>query len=231
MDADTQYPGGDENTKEKVKLVSFDEYSLWKDFKNGDIDAYALIYQRYFFVLYNYGKKMSQDHELIKDCVQELFIKIWNNRENLTETTSIKYYLFTAMKRKLLDALRKPLLESISDHIDHDKASVDIEHYDADEADGSPQKDRVVRALNLLSQHQQKLLDMKFQKNLSNKEIADELGITIQSVYNAVFKALRSIRKQLSSISSIILCFFSAVSPPISMLKPKSAPTAKGGSM
>jgi RNA polymerase sigma factor (sigma-70 family) len=208
MDAETKKTGK-EGTGNKAKSVSFDEYALWKNFKSGDVGAYALIYQQYFFILFNYGKKISQDHELIKDCIQELFIKIWNNRENLNETTSIKYYLFTALKRKLLDVLRKPQLEFITDHAE-DEGSVEAIQIadDTDDDNASPQKDKVVKALNLLSQHQQKLLDMKFQKNLSNKEIADELGITIQSVYNAVFKALRSIRKQLSSLSAILFLLY-----------------------
>lgn len=188
----------------KMKSVSFDDYSLWKDFKNGDVDAYALIYQKYFFVLFNYGKKMCQDHDLIKDCIQELFIKIWNNRENLSETTSIKYYLFTSLRRKLLDVLRKPRVEMTSDHDVDGAGLLDIPQ-DEEEDGGIMQKDKVAQALNRLSQHQQKLLDLKFQKNLSNQEIAEELGISIQSVYNAVFKALRSIRKHLSSVTIITI--------------------------
>jgi RNA polymerase sigma factor (sigma-70 family) len=195
------------NSGAKGKSIDFDEYSLWHDFKKGDVNAYALIYQKYFFILFSYGKKISQDHELVKDCIQELFIKIWNNRENLAETTSIKYYLFTSLRRKLLDVLRKPQLEVTSEIPENVEGNYDFsamtDFTDGDES--SPQSDKVLKALTLLSHHQQKLLDLKFQKNLSNKEIADEMGITIQSVYNAVFKALRSIRKHISSLAFIIV--------------------------
>jgi RNA polymerase sigma factor (sigma-70 family) len=185
-----------------AKHVALDEYALWMDFKRGDVNAYAVIYRKYFFVLFSYGKKLNPDHELVKDCIQELFIKIWNNRDNLSETTAIKYYLFTALKRKLLDAMRRPHIGVSSDG-DEAASIVDIE--DQPEEDVSPRKESVSKALNRLSQHQQMILDMKFQKNLSNKEIADELGIGIQSVYNAVFKALRSIRKHLSTLTVIII--------------------------
>lgn len=188
----------------KVKEIALDEYALWKDFRKGDMNAYAAIYKKYFFVLFSYGKKLNADHELVKDCIQELFIKIWNNRENLSETTAIKYYLFTALKRKLLDVVRKPTYEV--DMEEADEASLFIDMVDAPvHDDDNPQKESVLKALNRLSSHQQKILDMKFQKNLSNKEIADELGIGIQSVYNAVFKALRSIRKHLASLLLLLL--------------------------
>src|SRR5438477_8459552 len=88
------------------KLVSINEFSIWNDFRSGDPSAYSLIYRKYFFALYSYGKKFSSDKELIEDCIQDLFIKIWNNRDNLNDTTSIKYYLFISLKRKLVDALK-----------------------------------------------------------------------------------------------------------------------------
>jgi RNA polymerase sigma factor (sigma-70 family) len=200
LNTDEDYPEGDEKASENV----LDDLALWKRFRSGDVGAYAFIYRKYFFILFSYGKKLNQDHELVKDCIQELFIKIWNNRENLSETTAIKYYLFTALKRKLLDVMRKPNLEVQIQENDETFAVVDLEDYAGQEAT-SPQKEDVLKALNRLSSHQQKILDLKFQKNLSNKEIADELGIGIQSVYNAVFKALRSIRKHLSAIAIIEL--------------------------
>lgn len=179
--------------------VARSEYSLWIAFKNGDPGAYALIYRRYFGVLFNYGKKISIDHELIKDCIQELFIKIWNNRENLSETTSIKYYLFTSLKHKLMDSLKSAYVKHAADQdaLDEDMINLIPALPESDDEMITLQRERVLHALNKLSTHQQRLLQMKFYKNLSNKEIAEELGITMQSVYNAVFKALRSLKKQI----------------------------------
>jgi RNA polymerase sigma factor (sigma-70 family) len=182
----------------EAKLISINDYLLWKNFKAGDLSAYSLIYRKYFFVLFSYGKKISSDNELIKDCIQDLFIKIWNNRENLSDTTSVKYYLFTSLKNKLLDALESPnrRLKSDEDVLEFET----IETIDSNDDAFYSQKERIFKAINKLSKHQQKVLEMKFYKNKSNHEIANELGITIQSVYNSVFKTLRSIRKQLQVV-------------------------------
>jgi RNA polymerase sigma factor (sigma-70 family) len=177
------------------KSISADEYLVWKDFKSGNLAAYSLIYRKYFFVLYNYGLKFCSDKELIKDCIQDLFIKIWNNRENLNDTTSVKYYLFTSLKNKLIDALK-----SSNQRLKMNDDVMNLEIIDDSDSESEFfyfQKEKVFRAMNKLSQHQQKVLEMKFYKNQSNQEIAQELGITIQSVYNSVFKTLRSLRKQL----------------------------------
>jgi RNA polymerase sigma factor (sigma-70 family) len=175
--------------------LSLEEYRLWKDFKNGDSNAYALIYQKYFFVLFQYGKRITSDQELVKDTIQDLFIKIWNNRNNLKETTSIRYYLLTSLKRKLLDVLRSSQvrLEFGNERIDHVLLAAVEE---AEEDYPFVQKEKVLKALDKLSEHQQKLICMKFYRNLSNQEIAEEMGITIQSVYNSVFKVLKKLRTQ-----------------------------------
>lgn len=187
----------------EVNLVSVSDFALWKSFKGGDLSAYSLIYRKYFFVLYQYGKKISDDKELIKDCIQDLFIKIWNNRESLSDTTSVKYYLFTSLKHKLLDALALPnqRLRVKMDVMDFE--TVDEAHSNHESFD--PEKEKILKAITKLSKHQQKVLELKFYKNQSNQEIAKELGITIQSVYNSVFKTLRSIRKQLLTTAILIL--------------------------
>lgn len=169
------------------------EAALWDHFKQGDEGAYALIYRRYFFDLYQYGKKISDDPDLIKDCIQDLFVKLWHNRENLNKTTSVKYYLFTSLKHKILDVLKSA---AIRYKAAEDPLELDMADENASEEPYDHRED-VLRALNTLSHHQQKLLHLKFNKQRTNQEIAAELGITIQSVYNAVFKALRLLRKQL----------------------------------
>jgi RNA polymerase sigma factor (sigma-70 family) len=178
----------------RVNALQVGEATLWEHFKQGDEGAYALIYRRYFFDLYQYGKKISDDQDLIKDCIQDLFVKLWHNRENLNQTTSVKYYLFTSLKHKILDVLKSA---AIRYRAAEDLLELDMADENANDEVYDDQREDMLRALNTLSRHQQKLLHLKFNKQRTNQEIAAELGITIQSVYNAVFKALRSLRKQL----------------------------------
>lgn len=186
-------------------LQAEQEIILWRDFRKGDRAAYAAIYKKYFLVLYQYGKKVSNDHELVKDTIQDLFIKLWNNRENLQETTSVKYYLLASFKRKLLDTFRSPQAKV---EINTELLEQDLFVVEDMEEDMQSKKEDVLQALNRLSSHQQKLLQLKFYKNLSNQEIAQEMGITIQSVYNAVFKTLKSLRNQLSILITAFLLHF-----------------------
>lgn len=188
------------------KLVSLSDYQLWKEFRSGDLAAYSLIYRKYFFILFNYGKKISPNHELVKDCIQDLFVKIWNNRENLSDTTSIRYYLLTSLKRKLFDTL-----ESTNNRFLSGPDLTELEMMEAAQEENeyvSNQKEKVFKALKKLSKHQQRILQKKFFEDQSNQDIAADLNITVQSVYNLVFKSLRSLRKQLRVILILLLPSF-----------------------
>lgn len=61
-----------------------DEVLLWLQFKNGDRDAFAALYQKFIIPLIAYGTRLCPDRELLKDQIQELFVELWNSRENLS---------------------------------------------------------------------------------------------------------------------------------------------------
>ena len=73
---------------------------IWDNFRNGQENAFVLIYNQFIDTLYNYGERLTDDRELIKDSVQDLFVDLWKNKEKLPQVTSVKYYLFKAYKRK-----------------------------------------------------------------------------------------------------------------------------------
>ena len=74
---------------------------LWRRFIEGDEEAYACIYRQYVDSLYAYASCFISDKCLVEDCIQDLFIKIYQNRKSLKETDNIKLYLFVALKRQL----------------------------------------------------------------------------------------------------------------------------------
>lgn len=62
---------------------------------SSDKDAFACLFEKYADAMYAYGRKMTPDAELVKDAIQDVFIKLYNNRQNLNETVSVKGYLLS----------------------------------------------------------------------------------------------------------------------------------------
>lgn len=79
-----------------------EEYQHWKAFKKGNTDSFSHIYQKYSAGLYNYGAKFSADKDLIKECIQELFVQIWTKRNSIGNPAHIKNYLYKSFRNLML---------------------------------------------------------------------------------------------------------------------------------
>ena len=82
---------------------------VWGIFKSGNEEALGFIYRSNISILYKYGNKFSSNGQLVEDCIQDLFLTIWKNRENLSATNSIKLYLLGALRKKLIRYAEKDL--------------------------------------------------------------------------------------------------------------------------
>ena len=80
---------------------SFSEIQLWDEFRGGSHDAFSKLYQQFIQSLYSYSLSITNDKDLIKDCLHDLFVELWRNHSNLGPTTSVKFYLMASIKRKL----------------------------------------------------------------------------------------------------------------------------------
>ncbi|MFC0183399.1 RNA polymerase sigma factor [Pseudarcicella hirudinis] len=76
------------------------DIQLWEQLKNGSELALGKLIRKYFNLLQNYGFKFIKDEDFIKDCVQEVFIEIWNRRDNISIPESVKAYLLSSVRKK-----------------------------------------------------------------------------------------------------------------------------------
>jgi RNA polymerase sigma factor (sigma-70 family) len=171
------------------------EANLWEEFRRGDKAAMALIYTRYYPILLAYGKKQSTDKELVKDCVQDLFAELIRYRNNVSPTTSIKFYLYRSLNRKLIkkinkELLQEPFAERIHDGLEH-SLSLPEEEVIINSETSESMKYEVLHALDRLTKKQKKAVQLKFYRNLSYPEIASAMSISVASVYNLCSKAIQ----------------------------------------
>lgn len=177
---------------------------LWDNFRQGCEGAYALIYKDHFFSLYNYGLKICPEKEIVKDYIQDLFVYLWKNKEKLGPTDSIKYYLFTALKRRLIDDFTAQSkfnqIEEVNE-VQRLGAVVSEENRLIQDQFHEEQSQKVLQALNKLTLRQKEAVVLKFYEDMPNEEIAGKMGISVEGVYNLISKALRRFRKDFSKVS------------------------------
>ena len=82
--------------------------SAWELLIEGDREAFISIYETNYQHLFTYGFSLCGDKELTKDCIQDLFLEIWNTRSHLTtEVSNVRSYLFTWLRRKITKELSR----------------------------------------------------------------------------------------------------------------------------
>ena len=178
----------------------------WSRFKNGDVNAFESIYRGYVKSLINYGLKITDDLDLIKDSIQDIFIELWKSRQNLADTDQPKFYLFRALRNKLSKAISQHSfisegeMQLSSDNLLTEYVELEI----ADKEHQLQTKRTLQQLLKKLSKRQHEAIYLRFYHNFPYETIASMMNMNYQSVLNLMQRALKSMRKEYSSSPSRI---------------------------
>ena len=170
---------------------------LWSSFREGNKDSFARIYNLYIEELLSYGYRVTSNRQLIKDSIQDLFLHLWLQRHNLSETNSIKFYLFRSLRNRILKNLEKQhdvsfrVDESILENIMGDFS---YEHELVSQEIQLEQIMKLQKAIEKLPKRQQEAIQLRYHHNFSLEEIADLMQLNNQSVRNLLHKAIGQLR-------------------------------------
>lgn len=171
------------------------DIQYWQTFLQGDRDALGWLFRQYYPDLFRYGHKICADTEVLEDCIQELFIELWQSK-NPPPTTSVKAYLLKAMKYKLLKALRKKNITRLhADMPEHNSFEISYEDFMIGVQDAADKAKRVVLALNQLTNRQKEIVYLKFYQNLGYEEISEIMNINYQVARNLLHQAVKAMKK------------------------------------
>ena len=92
----------------------------WTELLKGNQTALKQIYMDYHKVLFQYGMRLLLDEAATKDCLHNLFVKIWSNRKNLHHTDNVKYYLMSTLRNEIINYKTK------ESRYDHSTAAEDV---------------------------------------------------------------------------------------------------------
>jgi len=175
------------------------DQELWRQLKEGKQEAFESIYKIHFKDLYQYGQKFSTDISTVEDCVQELFIELWNNRANLSDTDAIKPYLYVSIKRKLIRSISKIRKSTDTELAEkHFQTELAIDEMLIAEEMNSENKHRLAKAFENLSSRQKEILYLKYYSGMAYEEISEIMDLNYQSARNLVARAIQKLSKHLS---------------------------------
>lgn len=189
--------------------------ALWMLFKEGDVHAFEAIIKNHYQNLYNYGTRFCRDSELIKDSLQELFLLLWKNRENLGTPASVKNYLLKSLRRKLFREASKTKQANPFDELYFDAGFnmvLPVEHNVILQEKLTELSFKVRSVLEKLSPRQQEIIYLRFYMDADVDEISEIMELSRQSVYNLLHEALKRFKALSSldyfSLSLSLMLFF-----------------------
>jgi RNA polymerase sigma factor (sigma-70 family) len=170
---------------------------IWNGLMENDKEALAIIYFRFFNLLLRKGLQISGDREMVKDCIHDLFVEIWENKKNLAIPVSVKAYLLVSLQRKIIRQVKKS--HSRSSEIENLPLELVSSKEDQliSEQIKRNQECVVTLALNSLTKRQREAIQLKFYRDLSYEEIAGIMKISTDSTYNLVSKAISALQNGL----------------------------------
>lgn len=173
--------------------------------KSGDESAYNSLFRKYAKKIYHVSRKMNLSHEDAEGVVQEVFIKIWKNKENLDPSLSFNAYLITITRSIVIRQVQRQVkLSAYKEYLS--LTTEDRHNQTEDYVIFSELMDESSKAMDELPPKQKQIFMMKNFEHLTLDEIAEKLQVSRKTVKNHFFRANKSLKEKLidSKIISII---------------------------
>jgi len=170
------------------------DVKLFELLKEGDKEALSVLFLRYYDPLLHYGCQITTQDTLVEECIQELFMYIFESYSRLGEVKNVKAYLYRSLRRRVIEQVKKQQKRRSGGK--PISLPTDI-HFSADDLllQEDQLRESLIRALNQLPWRQREAIYLRYFNRLSTKEIAEVMGIADQTVLNTLYRALQKIKK------------------------------------
>jgi len=171
--------------------------AMWSRFKSGDRYAFEEIYSEFIDNLFAYGIKISNNRELVKDSIQDLFIDLYRYEIDLKRPESLEFFMYKSLKRNILKKVNKNRKIQFFEETDFEEFDLTL---DTEQRFIQLESDMVIRqkvqqVLNELKPKSRELLFYKFNSNLSYEEIGKLTGLKPDSAKKQIYRIIKGLRE------------------------------------
>ena len=163
---------------------------IWfNQIQKGNEESLRLLFDRYYISLCRYVNTLLDDETAAEDIVQGVFIYIWEHRQDIVITKSVRTYLFAACRNKSLNHLRdmRKFTRFVPEQHDSVYEELAVETDDLHRL--------IEEAVMSLPEKCGKIFRMSREEELSYKEIAEREGIAVKTVESQIHTALKRLKK------------------------------------
>jgi len=186
---------------------------LIQDIKLADNSAFKELFYKYYTALHTYAIKFVNSSEIAEEIVHDLYTAIWNKKNEIKITTSVKSYLYTSIRNRCISQLRKKKvyfqrIDDDDEYFDESKIIIPVSQENGLSAlIASELEDKLMVAIEKLPERCKEIFLLSRFKGLKQKEIAEEMNLSINTVEKQISRALQKLRNALKPYLPIITLF------------------------
>ena len=179
--------------------------TLLTEFSKGSDAAFAELYEMYVQPLYTYGLRMTHNEELLKDCIQEVFLKVYSKRSEQTDIKNFASYLVISMKNRLLDAFRHQSFCSDNEVECYAgrAADCDVEQGYLLIEDELMQFQQVAALMQCLTPRQREAITLYYLEGRKYPEVCERMQMNYHSVRNLMHRGMLKLRESAGVLQTI----------------------------
>ncbi len=184
-----------------------EEKPLIHTIRQGDRRAFDELYQRLYLSLRGYAELLLSEEEA-EDVVQDVFLNIWLNREKLDESQSIRAYLYRAVYNTSLNVIKRKMRTSDYSNTEKELEELRSNYFNPDTCDiirtlyNRELRDVIEKAIDSLPPRCREVFVLSYLEDVPSKEISVRLGVSLSTVDNHNYTALKLLREKLSKYRS-----------------------------
>jgi RNA polymerase sigma-70 factor (ECF subfamily) len=191
-------------------VLNTDSKFLINRLKRGEEAAYELLFREYYQMLTVFANKYLSDIEISKEIVQDLFVHLYEKRDQLDINSSLKSYLFRSTHNRCINHINAQKIRH--KYAENVKMSTDIQDNNLeDEVNKTELEHALYKAIDDLPPKCQIIFKMNRFEGLSNYEIAEKLSLSKRTIETQISKALRILRIKIQPYIASGLLFFAAL--------------------
>jgi RNA polymerase sigma-70 factor, ECF subfamily len=188
------------------------EYFLIESIKKGDQRSYEFVFKNYYSNLCKYARNIVHNEATAEDLVMDVFAKIWDDGSSITISSSISGYLYQSVhnhclnyltrKRRRFSELNSETIEQLNILTPADASFDPFEGMNMDELSV-----RIEQSIKSLPEECRKIFVLSRTEELSHKEIANQLGLSENTIKVQIYRALIKLRALLREYLPVLLFF------------------------
>lgn len=179
-----------------TKKLKEETRELIAQFCEGNDEAFGKLYDMYIQILYAYGSKITQDQELLKDCIHDVFIKVYMKRNEKYNINNFSSYLLISLKNRILDEFRRKTFttEDAVENFEYRFSTSDVENDFLGQEQQHLQMTQVSFLMQHLTRRQRQAITLYYIEQRKYDEICNIMQMNYHSVRNLMHRGMLKLR-------------------------------------